>query len=110
MGALQVQQVCAILAGLVVANNFDVAKKPLMERGFSENQQFFRSVFEIGRRCKVLNPDKLRGSYGKLIHMLQDSVKSEVVRALNFECVAPVQTVWSLVQIKKKGQELQRDP
>ena len=27
-------------------------------------------------RYKILNPDKLRGSYGKLIHMLQDSVKA----------------------------------
>lgn len=27
-------QVCAILAGLVVANNFDVARRPLMERSF----------------------------------------------------------------------------
>ena len=43
----------AIVAGLVVANNFDVAKKPLMEKGFAENRHFFRAVFEIGRRCKA---------------------------------------------------------
>lgn len=108
--ALQIQQVCAILAGLVVANNFDVARRPLMERSFAENQHFFRMLFEIGRRYKILNPDKLRGSYGKLIHMLQDSVKAEVVRAIEFECVAPVRTVASLVQQKKKGTELMRDP
>lgn len=108
--ALQVQQVCAILAGLVVANNFDVAKRPLMERSFADNQHFFRAIFEIGRRHKILNPDKLRGSYGKLIHMLQDSVKAEVVRQLEFECVAPVRTVWTFVQAKRKGMELLKDP
>jgi len=108
--ALQIQQVCAIVAGLVVANNFDVARRPLMERAFAENQHFFRAVFEIGRRYKVLNPDKLRGSYGKLIHMLQDSVKDEVIRAVDFECVAPVRTVWTLVQQKKRGMDLLLDP
>jgi len=109
--ALQIQQCCAIVAGLVVANNFDVAKKPLMERAFSENRHFFRAVFEIGRRYKILNPDKFRGSYGKLIHMLQDSVKDEVVRAVEFECVAPVRTVATLVQEKgQRGLDLVRDP
>mmetsp|Transcript_116939 Transcript_116939/g.330889 ORF Transcript_116939/g.330889 Transcript_116939/m.330889 type:complete len:616 (+) Transcript_116939:106-1953(+) len=107
---LQIQQVCAILAGLVVSNNFDVARRPLMERGFSENQHFFRSVFEIGRRYKILNPDKLRGGYGKLIHMLQDSVKADVARFVEFECVAPVKTVSRMVQAKQGGAELLQDP
>lgn len=109
--ALEIQQCCAILAGLVVANNFDVAKKPLMEKSFSQNKHFFRAVFEIGRRYKILSPDKFRGSYGKLIHMLQDSVKDEVIRAVEFECVAPVRTV--LTMIHEKGQQavnLIRDP
>lgn len=108
--ALQIQQICAIVAGLVVANNFDVAKKPLMERDFGANKHFFRAVFEIGRRYKILNPDKLRGSYGKLIHMLQDSVKDEVARAVGFECVGPVRTVAMLVKEKRRGVELLRDP
>lgn len=108
--ALQIQQVCAILAGLVVANNFDVARKPLMEKGFAENSHFFRMVFEIGRRYKILNPDKLRGSYGKLVHMLQDSVKGEVTRQLDFDCVGPVKTVWSLVKDKPNGLKLLQDP
>jgi hypothetical protein len=108
---LQIKQVCAIVAGLVVANNFDVAKKPLMEKTFAENRHFFRAVFEIGRRHKILNPDKLRGSYGKLIHMLQDSVKDEVVRLVEFECVAPVRTVFTLVAEKgQRGVAVLRDP
>mmetsp|Transcript_43676 Transcript_43676/g.100793 ORF Transcript_43676/g.100793 Transcript_43676/m.100793 type:complete len:611 (-) Transcript_43676:26-1858(-) len=107
--ALQIQEVCAIIAGLVVSNNFDLARKPLMEKSFAENQQFFRAVFEIGRRYKILNPDKLRGSYGKLIHMLQDSVKDEVARAVEFECVADIRTVASMVQSKKRGKELLQD-
>eukprot|EP00434_Breviolum_minutum_P017224 symbB.v1.2.015204.t1/scaffold1129.1/size136302/12 len=102
--------VCAILAGLVVANNFDVARRPLMERSFADNNYFFRMVFEIGRRYKILNPDKLRGSYGKLIHMLQDSVKGEVVRQLDFDCVGSVKTVWSVVKGNAKALAMLQDP
>lgn len=108
--ALQIQQVCAILAGLVVANNFDVARRPLMERSFADNNYFFRMVFEIGRRYKILNPDKLRGSYGKLIHMLQDSVKGEVVRQLEFDCVGSVKTVWTVVKGNGRAVQMLQDP
>jgi len=108
--ALQIQQVCAILAGLVVSNNFDVARRPLIEQGFDQNGHFFRAVFEIGRRYKILNPDKLRGSYGKLMHLLQDSVKDDVSRAVGFECVAEVKTVASMLQQKNRGSELIQDP
>lgn len=81
-----------------------------MERPFNENAGFFQTIFELGRRYKVLNPDKMRGNYGKLIHMLQDSVKYDVIREVEFECVAPVRTVASLVHGKTKGLELLRDP
>eukprot|EP00927_Polykrikos_kofoidii_P020502 TRINITY_DN1973_c0_g1_i1.p1 TRINITY_DN1973_c0_g1~~TRINITY_DN1973_c0_g1_i1.p1 ORF type:complete len:619 (-),score=149.34 TRINITY_DN1973_c0_g1_i1:305-2161(-) len=108
--ALQIQQVCAILAGLVVANNLDVARRPLTERSFVDNQHFFRAVFEIGRRYKILNPDKMRGGYGKLVHMLQDSVKDEVVRSVGFECVNPIRTVASLLHTKRRGADLLDDP
>lgn len=108
--AVQIQQVCAILTGLVVSNNFDVARKPLIEREFAENQHFFRAVFEIGRRYKILSPEKLRGSYGKLIHMLQDSVKDEVIKQVGFECVGQVKTIATMVKQKRRGQEFLQDP
>ena len=43
-------EVCAILAGLVVANNFDVARRPLMERSF-------------GRPDMLKNIDKRKGNH-----------------------------------------------
>ncbi len=100
----QVKDLCAILCGLVVAQNFkrwvlisptfyarprvtlppsDALTRALLvrsfarslargkelieQRDFAELQAFFQGVFEIGRRYKVMNPDKMRDTYGKLM-------------------------------------------
>ena len=40
-------------------------------KSFKDNEGFFQCVFEIGRRYKISNCDKLRTTYGKLLHILQ---------------------------------------
>lgn len=55
---------------------------PSQDRNFAENSHFFQSVFEIGRRYKIMNPDKMRSEYGKLMYLLMDSSDSTIqVRA-----------------------------
>jgi hypothetical protein len=45
-----------------------------------------------------MNPEKMRESYGKLIYLLQDSQMHEVKELLQFSCVAPIKTVYSILE------------
>jgi hypothetical protein len=49
--------------------------------------------FEVGRRFKRMNPDKMRSEYGKLVMLLQDAARPGIRRSLNMELIVPVRTV-----------------
>jgi len=68
---VQLKQICAILSGLVVASDFSQGQKMLVGREFSDHAEWFKSVFESGRRYKIQNPDAMRGAYGLMIYMIQ---------------------------------------
>ena len=51
----------------------------------SQNEIFFQNIFEIGRRNKVLNPSKMRDTYGKLMHLLQDAQSPTIAKSLGFK-------------------------
>ncbi|KIY99618.1 hypothetical protein MNEG_8347 [Monoraphidium neglectum] len=65
----QIRDLCAILSGLVVAQDYKRGQQLVADREFGDNAEFFQDVFEIGRRYKVMNPDKMRGEYGKLMYL-----------------------------------------
>lgn len=67
----QTRSVCALLSGLVVAVNYDEGQDIIESRDFVRHESFFRSVFEVGRRHKIMNPDSMRDEYGKAIYFLQ---------------------------------------
>uniref|UniRef100_A0A0G4HK41 Non-canonical E2 ubiquitin-conjugating enzyme C-terminal domain-containing protein n=1 Tax=Chromera velia CCMP2878 TaxID=1169474 RepID=A0A0G4HK41_9ALVE len=106
----QIRQVCAILSGLVVAHDYQAGQKLIKERDFEENRDFFQKCFEIGRRYKILNPERMRDSYGKLVYFLMDSRRPEINQLLEFDCVVPVKTVWTHLKERKNGKALLRDP
>lgn len=58
----------------------------------------FQTVLEIGRRHKIMNPEKMRGEYGKLVYMLQDSVTPEVQQLLDMSAVRPIRTVYRYLE------------
>lgn len=57
------------IKGLVVASDYKKGQRLVADREFADNAEFFRDAFEVGRRYKVMNPEKMRGTYGKLVYM-----------------------------------------
>ncbi|RKP06325.1 hypothetical protein THASP1DRAFT_18618, partial [Thamnocephalis sphaerospora] len=82
---------------LQVASDYVVGQKLFAERSFQDNAEFFGKVFEIGRRYKIMNPERMRSAYGKLMYMLQDSVIPEVQDTLEFSCVSDIRTVYGFL-------------
>ncbi|GFH11131.1 predicted protein, partial [Haematococcus lacustris] len=74
----QIKDICAILSGLVVAQDYRKGQELVRDREFAANADFFQAVFEVGRRYKIMNPDKMRSEYGKLMYLLMDSADPAV--------------------------------
>jgi hypothetical protein len=89
----QLGDVFAIISGMLVAANGKRGQDLIQDRQVSENPELFASIFEVGRRYKIMNPDKMRSNYGKLMYMLQDASAPEVRDAIGFRCVRTVVTV-----------------
>jgi Protein of unknown function (DUF2009) len=77
----QIRELCAILSGLVLAADYKQGQELFTDRDFASNAQFFQQVFELGRRHKIMNPDKMRTTYGKLVYLLQ--VRTSRARAIS---------------------------
>ncbi|KAF8656060.1 hypothetical protein AX16_002796 [Volvariella volvacea WC 439] len=91
----QIRELCAIMSGLLLAADYKAGQELFQTRDFKENEDFYKMIFEIGRRHKIMNPDKMRTTYGKLVYVLQDSQSPEVQDILGFSCVSPIKTVYS---------------
>ncbi|TFK55642.1 hypothetical protein OE88DRAFT_1652049 [Heliocybe sulcata] len=105
----QIRELCAILSGLVLAADYKQGQELFQDRDFESNSEFYQQIFELGRRHKIMNPDKMRTTYGKLIYLLQDSQTPEVKELLNFSCVGPIKTVHSVLE-DHSALDLLRDP
>lgn len=69
----QIRELCAILSGLVLSADYKQGQELFTDRDFAANDEFYQFIFELGRRHKIMNPDKMRTTYGKLIYLLQAS-------------------------------------
>jgi hypothetical protein len=93
----QLQDICAILSGLVVANDYKAGQQLIKDHNFKDNEDFFQTIFEVGRRYKIMNPEKMRSTYGKLVYLLQDSVNPEIQELLQFSCSKSIKTVFTVL-------------
>ncbi|KAL0490091.1 hypothetical protein AKO1_006746 [Acrasis kona] len=94
----QIIDVCSILSGLVISSDYKKGQQLLGERTVKDNADFFCRVFEIARRHKIMNPEKMRDAYGKLLYMLMDANLSEVSSVLGFNCQTPILMVHDFLQ------------
>lgn len=108
--ALQMKQLCSILTGMQVAHSYEQGQQLMQSRDFNSKSLFFQTVLEIGRRYKILNPERMRDSYGKLMYFLQDSRKPEVKELVEFDTVMRVRTVYDVLSQSAKGLEMLEDP
>lgn len=104
--------------GTLTSKNYESSELLNFQRKFSaniacrrpeENAEFFQEIFEIGRRNKVLNPAKMRTTYGKLMYMLQDSQSSNVARGLGFSLYKEMVMVGSYLADRLNMEELLHD-
>ncbi|MEW5306377.1 MAG: hypothetical protein WDW36_008845 [Sanguina aurantia] len=105
----QIKDLCSILSGLYVAHDYKKGQALIKDRDFASNAAWFQSIFELGRRYKIMNPDKMRSEYGKLMYLLMDSVNPEIQELLEFACVVPLRTVYSTLEARG-GLKLLDDP
>ena len=94
----QLKGITAVLRGLVTACDYKAGQKLLGDDDYAEYEQFFRSMFEIARRHKIMNPEKMRTEYGKLIYLLQDAVSPSLSPHLGFSVKGPIETVYKFLE------------
>lgn len=105
----QLKEMCSILAGLVVATNMQRGQTLFEDKDFAANSDWFQTVFEIGRRYKIMNPERMRDSFGKLMYMIMDSRLPEVKETMEFDLYKPITTVYSYL-LSKDALNLLDDP
>lgn len=78
----QIRELCAIMSGLLLSADYKRGQELFTDRDFQANAEFYQQIFELGRRHKIMNPDKMRTTYGKLIYLLQVRLISRCARVL----------------------------
>lgn len=94
----QLQHICAFLSGLVSANDYAEGQDVLADRNFIPFEGYLRDVLEIARRYKIMNPEKMRSEYGKLIFLLQDCGAADMKPLLGIETFSPIKTVYCFLR------------
>lgn len=99
----QLKEICSVLSGLVIASNMKIGKKLLEMKNFSDNAKWFQDIFEIGRRYKIMNPERMRDTYGKLCYMVMDSRLPQIEDHMEFHLFKPIKTVHSFLGSRGEG-------
>lgn len=104
----QLKEMCSVLAGLVVASNLKIGQALIENKNFEDNADWYKSIFEIGRRYKIMNPERMRATFGKMCYMVMDSRLPEIESHMEFNLYKPIKTVHAFLasKLEDKGRAL----
>jgi hypothetical protein len=105
----QQQCLAAVLVGVATTYKYDLAQELVASQQFDKYKGTFCKIFEVARRYKVMNPEKMRSVYGKMVLMLQDATTPEIQQTLGFELVRDMSTVYDTLR-KGGALELLKHP
>lgn len=98
----------SISCGLLLSNNLSYGETLLANKTLTDNIPLFRDMFEIARRYKIMNPAKMRSTYGKLMYILMDTESFGVKQELKVDFVKPILTIHRFLK-EKQSLELLED-
>eukprot|EP00045_Choanoeca_perplexa_P013389 m.151782 g.151782 ORF g.151782 m.151782 type:complete len:884 (-) comp16346_c0_seq3:254-2905(-) len=91
-----VTQLCSMFTGMILAFRYDAGCKVADSRAFPKPcANLLRHMFEVGRRHKIMNPERMRTQYGKLVFMLQDALSPKIKGLLETDVMRDIVTVHS---------------
>lgn len=93
----ELSEVLDLICGLSIVGDYK-HNVGIINKTYQQNEKFYQKVFEIGRRFKILNPSKMRTTYGKLMHILQDYQFNATI--IKDPKISPIRTVLSLLKSK----------
>eukprot|EP01032_Pedospumella_encystans_P012189 gene12189-14120_t len=92
--------VLSISCGLLMANNLSKGEVLVGGKTLNENVPLFTDIFEIGRRYKIMNPSKMRDTYGKLMYIMMDTESYNIKQELRISFAKPILTVTTFLAAK----------
>eukprot|EP00038_Savillea_parva_P007923 m.173325 g.173325 ORF g.173325 m.173325 type:complete len:915 (+) comp13680_c0_seq1:43-2787(+) len=90
----QMREMCSSFTGLTFAQDEAYGREVLSTRKFETYKKWYNKGYEVTRRHKIMNPEKLRTNYGKLVYLLQDAHMEEAQGMLGFSLNATIKTVY----------------
>ncbi|CAM9517571.1 unnamed protein product [Chrysoparadoxa australica] len=93
----ELRDMLSMLCGLALIADPKNGRSRAEAAELSENADFFARVFEVGRRFKACNPDKMRSSYGKMMCILQDA---QGCSKLGFSLVKDIELVYNFLEAR----------
>jgi hypothetical protein len=99
----------SISCGLMCSNNLKEGEQIMVGRTLNDNVPMFCDLFEVGRRFKIMNPAKMRNTYGKLMYLLMDAESYNIKAELKVNFVKPILTIARFLD-SKGAKSMLEDP